>query len=101
MKNKFKENGGKIDAVYFCPHHSEYGIDKYKKECNYRKPAPGMLLEAQKDFGINFSKSILVGDKISDIQAGAAVGIAKLLCLNCSYKRAQSIKSIKEILYYF
>ena len=57
MKNKFKENSGNIDAVYYCPHHSEYGIDKYKKECNYRKPAPGMLLEDQKDFGRDFSQS--------------------------------------------
>ena len=70
MRNKFKINYGRIDAVYFCPFHPEYGIGSYKKESNYRKPAPGMFLKARNDFDIDFTKSILIGDKISDIKAG-------------------------------
>ena len=59
-----------------------------------------MLLNAQKDFHIDFSKSILVGDKISDIQAGSAVGINKLFLLSGFYKSSTSIKSIRKVLSY-
>ena len=98
MKAKFKDNGGRIDAVYFCPHHPESRIKKYRIDNNCRKPAPVMLLNAQKDFYIDFSKSILVGDKISDIQAGTAVGMNRLFFLNGFSEKSITIKSIKEIL---
>ncbi len=82
MKNKFAERGATIDAVYYCPDHPLYGLGSYRKDSPMRKPAPGMLLQARDEFGINMALSIMVGDKRTDMQAGAAAGIGTLLWLN-------------------
>lgn len=71
----------RLDGYYFCPHHPEHGIGPYRKECVDRKPQPGMILQASKDHGIDLNQSVLVGDRCSDIQAGAAGGIANLVLL--------------------
>ena len=81
MKEKFAKHGAKIDAVYFCPYHPEHGIGKYRCESEFRKPAPGMLLQAQRELNIDLSSSIVVGDKASDMQAGRAAGVGRLLLL--------------------
>lgn len=79
MKARFAERGGRIDAVYFCPYHPEYGVGPYRRESEFRKPAPGMLLQAQRELGIDMQRSILIGDKLSDIAAGRAAGVGTLL----------------------
>ncbi|MBF0297360.1 MAG: HAD-IIIA family hydrolase [Oligoflexia bacterium] len=56
-----------IDKWYYCPFHPTKGIGYYKQESNLRKPRPGMLLEAAKEFTIDLEKSIMIGDKKSDI----------------------------------
>jgi len=76
---EIKKIGGKIDAFYFCPHHPQKGIDKYKLNCNCRKPQPGMFLDAKKDLNIDLLSSIMVGDKISDIEAGKSLGMRSIL----------------------
>jgi len=65
-----------LDGVYFCPHHPDKGIGDYKKACDCRKPQPGMIHSAVEHLDIDVSQSILVGDKISDINAGKNAGIA-------------------------
>lgn len=82
MKTKFIDAGGGIDAIYFCPFHPEHGLGEYKKVSACRKPAPGMLIEAQNDFDIDFEHSIFIGDKRSDMQAGQSAGVATLLHLS-------------------
>ena len=72
--------------TFFCAHHPEYGIGIYKKECNCRKPKPGMLLEAIKKWKPDIKKSILVGDRPSDIEAGYAAGLKNLFLINNSKK---------------
>lgn len=64
-----------IDAYYYCPHHPEGTIEKYKKECNCRKPKIGMIEQAVKDFNIDLHKSIIVGDKEIDVKTGKNAGI--------------------------
>lgn len=66
MMERFNDQGIKISAFYFCPYHPKAVIDKYRKNSDCRKPAPGMILKAAKDFNIDLSKSIMVGDKMSD-----------------------------------
>ncbi len=69
MLRKIENAGGKIDKVYFCPHDRNEG-------CGCRKPAPGMAFKAQQEFcGIDFSKSIMVGDTDSDIEFGKNAGM--------------------------
>jgi len=75
MCDQFKEQGVMISDVYYCPHHLTDGQNQYKVGCNCRKPAPGMIKQAAAEHYINLKKSILIGDKISDIKAGISAGI--------------------------
>lgn len=70
MLHQFLIEGIKINAIYHCPHHPNF-----TGPCECRKPKPGMLLRAQKEFCIDMDNSILVGDKLSDIKAGINAGI--------------------------
>lgn len=64
------------DAWYYCPHHPKGIVEEFRKDCECRKPKPGLLLQAGKDFDADFSRSFMIGDKISDLQAGFAAGCA-------------------------
>lgn len=75
MKERFLEEGITVAAVYYCPHHPEAGIGRYRQESFDRKPNPGMLLRAKSDLGIDLTHSILIGDKESDIEAAKRAGI--------------------------
>jgi D-glycero-D-manno-heptose 1,7-bisphosphate phosphatase len=70
MLAEFEKQGIMIRKVYHCPHHPEF-----TGECECRKPKPGMLIEAKKEFDIDMSNSIMVGDKNSDIEAAINSGI--------------------------
>ena len=71
--------GALIDAVYYCPHHPEGTVAAFSMECACRKPAPGMLLKAALDFGLDLKRSYLVGDKAIDIETITNVGGAGIL----------------------
>jgi len=75
MIAQFAEHGCRIDGVYFCPTHPEHGVGRYRVESEYRKPRPGMLLQAAAELKISLPSSIMVGDKLSDMQAGIAAGV--------------------------
>lgn len=68
-----------VHAIYFCPHHPDGGFPEERKEykikCDCRKPAPGMLLNAVKDWNIDISNSIMIGDRESDVLAGENAGV--------------------------
>lgn len=70
-----------INGVYFCPYHPEHGVGK-KVNSPCRKPAPGMLLQTAKEHDIALSRSVLIGDKESDVQAGMAAGVGLNLLFN-------------------
>jgi D,D-heptose 1,7-bisphosphate phosphatase len=73
------EAGAKLDAVYFCPHHPDKGFTgevlELKIPCECRKPRPGMILEAARDFNIDLARSWIIGDHERDIKAGIAAGV--------------------------
>lgn len=77
MKGEFAGRGVTVDGIYFCPHHPEEGVGRYRTYCQCRKPAPGMLLEASDDLDIDLEGSVLVGDKESDIEAGLRAGVGR------------------------
>ena len=78
MKKCFEKERIKITRVYYCPHHEDY-----TGNCSCRKPEPGMILRAQKDFNIDLQKSVFIGDKKTDMQAAKSAGINKrVLYLN-------------------
>lgn len=74
----FRQHGIRLTATIYCPHHPEAGLGPLRVECPCRKPAPGMLIEAQRRFGSDLAASALVGDKGSDIAAGRAAGLRRL-----------------------
>jgi histidinol-phosphate phosphatase family protein len=73
-KELYREEKAKIDKIYYCPSHPD-------ENSRRRKPAPGMIEEAQKDFNIDLSQSFIIGDKISDIELGINTGIKPILVL--------------------
>lgn len=72
MVERIEKCGGKVKAVYYCPHRPDDG-------CECRKPKPDMLLRAAREFGIELLNSYLIGDNITDIQVGAQVGCITIL----------------------
>jgi len=75
MCDQFSIRGAIISKVYFSPYHPTAGLGDFRRDHISRKPNPGMILQAQSDFDLNLKKSILIGDNMSDIQAGAAAGV--------------------------
>lgn len=75
MTGEFARRGARIDAVYFCPFHPEHGVGEYRRESEFRKPGPGMLLQAMRELDLDPAGSLMVGDKASDIQAARAAGV--------------------------
>lgn len=68
-----------VDAVYYCPHHPEGKVEKYRKRCHCRKPETGMFEAACREFEIDMEDSYMVGDRAGDILAGQKVGIKTIL----------------------
>lgn len=79
MIKQVTEGGGKIDRVEYCPHHPEGVVKEYAVDCECRKPRPGMILRAGRALGVDFSRSFVVGDKISDVELGPATGMKAIL----------------------
>lgn len=75
MENEFQKRGIKISKTFYCPFHSEAKIEKYRQDSFDRKPNPGMILKAIDEFNIDPKKSLMIGDKKSDIQAAEAAKI--------------------------
>jgi D-glycero-D-manno-heptose 1,7-bisphosphate phosphatase len=77
MGTQFRAHGAALTDVYFCPFHPD-GIGDYKKQSDRRKPAPGMLLDAARDHKLDLAASWIIGDQLSDIEAGRAGGLRRL-----------------------
>ncbi len=78
METELGQERAKLDALYYCPHHPDKGYpeerEEYKIDCECRKPKPGMLLDAVRDFNINLAASYIIGDNERDIRAGRNAG---------------------------
>lgn len=66
-----------VDAVEFCPHLPDAPVERYRLDCDCRKPRPGMLRRAIAALSVDAPSSVLVGDRASDIHAGRAAGIGQ------------------------
>jgi D-glycero-D-manno-heptose 1,7-bisphosphate phosphatase len=78
MLGVFELRGAVVDFVYFCPFHPDQGVGEYRRESECRKPNPGMLLRAAREHNIDLARSIMIGDKQSDMDAGQRAGVGKL-----------------------
>lgn len=74
-----EENDVSLDGIYYCFHHPQSAIKKYAKDCDCKKPKPGLLLKAYLDHKIDPAKSFIIGDRASDIKAGSLAGVRTIL----------------------
>ena len=74
IDERVRDGGGRIDGFYYCPHHPNAEVERYRRNCDCRKPGPGMLRAAATELGIDLTRSVAVGDKWTDVQAGVAAG---------------------------
>jgi len=81
MVAEFNQHSIDVLDVYYCPHHSEHALGHYLQACQCRKPEPGMLMQAVTDHNIDLSDSVLVGGKLSDIQAEKRAGVKRCFLL--------------------
>ncbi|MBY5922350.1 D-glycero-beta-D-manno-heptose 1,7-bisphosphate 7-phosphatase [Ferrimonas balearica] len=79
MSDQFTEAGAPLAGVYHCPHHPDKGDAPYRMDCDCRKPNPGMLLTAARELDLMLASSYMVGDKLSDIEAGKGAGVKATL----------------------
>jgi len=79
MRVELLKKGARLDGEYYCIHHPEANIKKYKKRCDCRKPKPGLILQAAREHKIDLSLSWMIGDGITDILAGQAAGVRTIL----------------------
>ena len=89
LKLMAKDEDAVIHDVFFCPHFPEGRVALYNVECDCRKPKPGMLLQASAKHRIDLQQSILIGDKISDLELGKNTGVRTVLVLTGSGKQTK------------
>lgn len=102
MATLLGKEGAYVDGIYICPHHPDKGFEgerpEYKIDCDCRKPKPGLLLQAAKDFNIDLSESYMIGDSRRDVEAGENAGVKKSIRVaeNCEYSLVNKIRYILE-----
>lgn len=79
MNEELKKKGAHIDAFYYCPYHTAGTVPEYTRDSEDRKPKPGMILKAMKDFHIDPSQSLMIGDKPLDVECADNAGIKGVL----------------------
>jgi D-glycero-D-manno-heptose 1,7-bisphosphate phosphatase len=75
MQRQFEQRAIRIEGVFHCPHHPTEAIGHYRLACDCRKPAPGMLFRAARELNLDLQRSVLFGDRASDLQAAANAGV--------------------------
>lgn len=81
LRAQLAAEGAHLDGLYLCPHHPTEGEPPYRMRCECRKPKPGMLLQAASDLDLDLHRSVMVGDKGSDLEVAPLVGARGVLVL--------------------
>jgi D-sedoheptulose 7-phosphate isomerase len=79
MNSELKQEGARLDGVYYCLHHPDSVFEEYRLHCECRKPKPGLLMQAAQELDIDLAHSYMIGDGITDIIAGDEVGCTTVL----------------------
>lgn len=83
--------GGKIEGYYYCPHSTHAAVERYRTDCECRKPKPGMILAAARDHALDLSRSFVIGDRWRDIEMGLNAGTRALL-VETGYGRTEAVR---------
>ncbi len=97
MKEELLEGGASLDGEYYCLHHPQAEIAQLRIDCACRKPKPGLLLQAAGDMDIGLSQSWMIGDGLTDVQAGKEAGCRTILLgrMKCELCRLMDIKDAR------
>jgi D-glycero-D-manno-heptose 1,7-bisphosphate phosphatase len=96
LEAALKAAGARVDAIYYCLHHPNSSVKSLRKRCSCRKPGTGMLTRAAREFGLSLSQSYMVGDGLTDIEAGHRAGcrtifIGRWKCECCKFIRPANL----------
>lgn len=97
MKTQLAQEDVVLDGEYYCLHHPEAKIARYRAECACRKPKPGLIFNAARDMDIDIAESWFIGDNLTDMQAGRSAGchtllIGKMHCQLCALMYNEGVK---------
>ena len=79
LMRRLHRGGAHIDAFYFCPHHPNATLERYRSNCSCRKPEPGMIQQASAQMEIDLKGSVMIGDTTQDVEAGRRAGVRTIL----------------------
>jgi len=82
MTKELEDGGARLDAVYYCAHHPSVGEPPYRFDCDCRKPKPGLIAHAARDFNIDLAESWMVGDRYSDVELARNAGVKSMFVLS-------------------
>jgi histidinol-phosphate phosphatase family protein len=91
--------GAKIEGFYYCPHSTHAAVERYRTDCDCRKPKPGMILAAARDHSLDLSRSFVIGDRWRDIEMGLNAGTQGIL-VETGYGRTEAARrpaAIREV----
>ena len=97
MKEELAKDGAFLDGEYYCFHHPEAKVEEFRANCECRKPSPGLLLQAARDMDLDLSLSWMIGDGLTDIQAGKEAGcrtilLGRMKCELCNLMDAEDAR---------
>jgi D-glycero-D-manno-heptose 1,7-bisphosphate phosphatase len=82
LNEAIESQGAKLDAIYYCAHHPSVGEPPYRIDCDCRKPKPGLIWRAAKEFTVDLENSWVVGDRYSDIELARNAGLKSAFVLS-------------------
>ena len=98
LARQLSSQGAILDCISYCPHLEGATITKYNLRCDCRKPEPGMLLRAAKEWGIDLTQSFLVGDQWSDVTAGQRAGVTPIIVGDNRAAESPGVDSAADLL---
>lgn len=81
LRARLAEEGARVDGIYVCPHHPTEGSTPWRRECDCRKPRPGLMKRAALDHRLDLPASYMIGDKAADMEMGRNAGATTILVL--------------------
>ena len=85
------EQGVALDGYYYCPHHAKGIVPEYTRECSCRKPGPGMILTAAEEHDLDVKNSFMIGDRLTDLEAGVNAGCSAVALVRTGYGETQEL----------
>ena len=82
LRQELERGGARLDAIYYCPHHPSVGVPPYRLDCDCRKPKPGLIERAARDFDLDLAQSWMVGDRYGDVELAHNAGVRSAFVLS-------------------